>query len=345
MLWASEVVDGIEGTAIGQVKGCAVAKIAAKLGINKTVEAITEPIGAAVTAYKVADAILISQDIKSEIGISNGVQSTHVKSCQYPSPNIEIQTHLHIDGKNGLSEKVAKCGRSIGMAEPSRSGWVSLPSQDVTWEVSGPGMSRTDAKATSVSATNLSGIAQLSISPINTGECDGEEFSVPVEVNVKFDTAKLIASMGAEDLEYVGIGILSQAIENHVVPLAPATFNVKFHTRGGYEVDWSDGANHVWGTICSGLDNPFTLNFDSGGVITGAFAFAPASLLGGTVSETGSTAFVTYSGSGTYAVSGTSLSMPILEQKGTLCTPLGCQTYTLPGISNTLELVPTSKCN
>lgn len=121
----------------------------------------------------------------------------------------------------------------------------------------------------------------------------------------------------------------------------------------GYEVDWTDGANHTWGTICNGRGQPFTLNFTSGSSISGTFAFSPDSTnVGGTVKETGSEtnmpagSSLTYSGEGGYSFldPDNSLYFIIPEQTGTLCTPLGCQAITLPGISNTLELLPTSKC-
>lgn len=130
--------------------------------------------------------------------------------------------------------------------------------------------------------------------------------------------------------------------------------------KAGYEVDWTDGANHIWGTICGGQDQPFTLNFTSGEGISGTFACTPLNAQTSSLGSTQGTAIengnksgmpagssLTYSGDGRYTIGADNKNLFLIfdEQKGTLCTPLGCQTYTLPGISNTLELLPTSKCN
>jgi hypothetical protein len=117
----------------------------------------------------------------------------------------------------------------------------------------------------------------------------------------------------------------------------------------GYAVDWSDGqGNHVFGTICSGLDSAFTLNFTSGTDIQGTLAFTPTGASGGKVhlSGTGLGGVITYAGDGTYTLTGSSaIQMTIPQQIGTVQLPTGPQVIPLPGPSGTLPLQPTTQCN
>lgn len=123
----------------------------------------------------------------------------------------------------------------------------------------------------------------------------------------------------------------------------------------GYEVDWTEGANHIWGPIC-GLDQPFTLNFTSGEGISGTLAFSPDNLehaIGdGNVIENGNKSgmpagsSLTYSGTGTYKFTTTQLIFAIAEQKATLTLPppAGTQVLTVPGISAYMNLESSTKC-
>lgn len=341
-------IDAVEDLAKGKVKGWAVEQIATRVLGKGTVKALTGPFGWAMTAYKTADAMAFSFDFERNIGIY-GPRSTHVKTCEYPSPTINIGASIAIRGKNDMQEKVAKCGRMSGIGGLS-SDQTSIPSVDVTLRVSGAGMSRTDAQSVTKKTTDSYGKAELFIAPLATNECEGQETSAPVEVTAEFDTGKLIAAMGLDDWENHAAGILTQVLDNSVYQRTPATFTVQYRASK-YWVDWYMGENHVWGTICNGLEKPFTLSFDSGGVIVGEFAFIPTNGSGGTVKETGWLASapvpVDYKGVGTYTVSGTSLSMAISKQIGTMTLPppVGVQTVELPGLSATFELLATDKCN
>lgn len=125
----------------------------------------------------------------------------------------------------------------------------------------------------------------------------------------------------------------------------------------GWDADWTDGANHVWGTICGGLDQPFTLNFTSGPSITGTLACSPDTLShvdagSGTITENGSNtqmpagSSLTYSGTGIYTLTTTKLYISIGEQKATLTLPVvGTQVSTVPGFSNFIALTSSTKCN
>jgi hypothetical protein len=116
----------------------------------------------------------------------------------------------------------------------------------------------------------------------------------------------------------------------------------------GYVVDWNENGNRVFGSICNGLDHPFTLNFDSGGSITGTLSFTPASGNGGTVHLSGSLTggAVTYTGDGTYSVdSGGSTPRVIMTIpfQTAVVIPTG-QVITTPGINSSLVLQPTNTC-
>lgn len=127
--------------------------------------------------------------------------------------------------------------------------------------------------------------------------------------------------------------------------------------KAGYEVDWTEGANHIWGSICGGLNQSFTLNFTSGPDISGTLAFSPDNLEheigGGNVIENGSHTHMpagsslTYSGTGSYKFTTTQLIFAIPEQKSTLTlpAPVGTQVLTVPGISAYMDLVSSTKCS
>ena len=129
--------------------------------------------------------------------------------------------------------------------------------------------------------------------------------------------------------------------------------------KAGWDAEWTDGANHTWGTIC-GLDQPFTLNFTSGEGISGTFACTPLATQTSTLGSTQGTAIengsksgmpagssLTYSGEGRYTIGADTKSLFLIfdEQKGTLTLPTGTQVLTLPGLSSKLTLTSSTKCN
>jgi len=110
----------------------------------------------------------------------------------------------------------------------------------------------------------------------------------------------------------------------------------------GYTVEWNENGNRVFGSISNGLDHPFTLNFDSGGYITGTLSFTPASSTGGAVYLSGSLSGggVTYTGNGTYSVDSTGGAPRIIMTipfQTAVVTPTG-QSITTPGINSTFVL-------
>jgi hypothetical protein len=113
----------------------------------------------------------------------------------------------------------------------------------------------------------------------------------------------------------------------------------------GYVVDWSDGAgNHVFGTICGGLTSPFTLNFDSGGQITGTLSFRPSGASGGTVHLAGSGGggVLIYSGDGTYTVTDSPLTIHLSIPRQVAVYPGG--SVAVPGPSGDLPVNSSSQC-
>jgi hypothetical protein len=113
----------------------------------------------------------------------------------------------------------------------------------------------------------------------------------------------------------------------------------------GYLVDWSDGAgNHVSGTICGGLASPFTLGFDSGGVISGTLRFTPSGANGGSVhlTGTGGGGVLAYSGDGTFTVTDSPLTIHMSIPTQTAFFPGG--SVSVPGPSGDLPVSTTSQC-
>jgi hypothetical protein len=115
----------------------------------------------------------------------------------------------------------------------------------------------------------------------------------------------------------------------------------------GYEVDYTEKDTHIFGLICNGLEQPFTLGFDSGGLIKGNLAYTPASAAQGTVHLTGQTydGIGSFVGDGTYSILGT----PPGDQQLKFSIP--SQTATFPGatvqvagVASTMPLLPTDKC-
>ena len=114
----------------------------------------------------------------------------------------------------------------------------------------------------------------------------------------------------------------------------------------GYTVEWNENGNRVFGSISNGLDHPFTLDFDSGGAITGTISFTPASGSGGAVYLSGSLSGggVTYTGNGTYSVDsngGAPRIIMAIPFQTAVVTPTG-QSITTPGINGTFVLQSTA---
>ena len=99
--------------------------------------------------------------------------------------------------------------------------------------------------------------------------------------------------------------------------------DVKFKTgRQGYKVDGPFGETHIFGKICSGLDVPFTLNWDTQVGLAGTITFSPSTGNGGTWSLEGSAFgnYVTNAGAGNYTIESSAGMTPssIVIQDGTI---------------------------
>jgi hypothetical protein len=111
--------------------------------------------------------------------------------------------------------------------------------------------------------------------------------------------------------------------------------------KKGYSASGSGDGITISGSICGTVDAPFTLNGTiEGGSVT--FNYSPASQKGGSVSYVGSGMGFSFSGSGTYQVSGSDDGPLTLVQTTSGCVggaPGACATST-----ETITLTPTDSC-
>ncbi|HCC79261.1 MAG: hypothetical protein A2X25_15540 [Chloroflexi bacterium GWB2_49_20] len=109
---------------------------------------------------------------------------------------------------------------------------------------------------------------------------------------------------------------------------------VTYHVQKGWKVDGPFGETHIFGEICSGLEVPFTLNWDSSVGLAGTITFSPSSENGGVWSLEGAfESYVTNAGEGSYTIESSTGQAPtnIVIQNGSISqTTVGYGTITHP---------------
>ncbi|MCL4535001.1 MAG: hypothetical protein M1370_07585 [Bacteroidetes bacterium] len=185
------------------------------------------------------------------------------------------------------------------------------------------------------------------------------EFSIHVRGQPEAVTGNTIANTFFDSLTFwaapSGLGLVSPAVDiakTFHYDLGEFVFPLKDWATG-FRVDQAYGEGHITGTICSGLDKPFTLKFvaqpPGTGPMTGTFTFTPSGKSGGTWSYTGGVQDVpvTNTGTGGYKVAGEAEGLPNIEMAGgqwTTTTPIG--SHSSAGRTEFLSLEPaTEECS
>jgi hypothetical protein len=165
---------------------------------------------------------------------------------------------------------------------------------------------------------------QVSVDP------SGSKVPAPASFTYKApDKSGQTATVTLETRSRRGIGILTVTFE---------TGNL------GYNVDAPWGETHIFGKICSGLGNYFTLKWDTPVGLSGTIDFMPSNENGGTWSLTGSLAGggVTNSGEGSYTIESTTEGIPamIVLQGQITQTTVGYGDYTSSISGSSIPLEP-----
>lgn len=119
-------------------------------------------------------------------------------------------------------------------------------------------------------------------------------------------TLRVVDSQNRELLNKSATGPLNRYLDINADVASALAAAMSCSPKPGYHTDgpFGDGGR-VFGTICSGLDKPFTLNFDSPVGLVGTFKFNPSSQTAGAWTYSGHFQdMVTNTANGTYTLAG-----------------------------------------
>ncbi len=138
------------------------------------------------------DALLMDGDITRHIWVDT--RSTHVMECPVSSPLVTATATLTIGGDSDVADIIAECGRQAGLV-PGRfleySTGQPITSVPVSWDVSGPGLSRVLESDWDIE-TDMYGQARMIVGPRTTNECEGDPLQDEVNIDVTFNTEILV---------------------------------------------------------------------------------------------------------------------------------------------------------
>lgn len=187
------------------------------------------------------------------------------------------------------------------------------------------------------------------------------EFSIHVSAQPEAVTGTTLFNVFWSGLSFgvspSGPGLISGAVEilkTFHWDLGEHFYRLQDWSLGGWRVDgfyWA--AYHVTGTICNGLDQPFTLHADGGSItlIVGDFTLTPTSENGGDWTFSGfHSALLPVNGTGTFAIEGVAEGAPVIRMGGGTWTITGPPVGTVPlgyggqhlGIIDSIALEPAS---
>ncbi|MBI4455097.1 MAG: hypothetical protein HY644_04275 [Acidobacteria bacterium] len=237
-------------------------------------------------------------------------------------------------------QEVVDCGALAGLKFPPKG---PIKGVQIRWDYPPVGSDYDllikHGRTSYMEETNAAGVASLDFYPD-----DEPENTKPWRSTGDMKLDKGVLTPSPAFLEVFG-NITGMGLEYIIPRFLFMSFSIEYHNAGGYKVDGKFGDGRIYGTICSGLDKPFTLYFDSGGVgLTGTFTFTPSSSsLGTWTVKGGYLDLVTNSGAGTYTIEHPTADTTTIEipagAKYTQCTVnFGC--VDLVGPKETILLQP-----